>query len=163
MAQVSSIGLDAGNRQRAAAALQELLVGVIDLTLTLKQAHWNIRGSGFRELHLHLDEIVDMTRGFSDEIAERIVALDIPADGRVSAVAEDSGLDAFPSGFVGVQDAVGLLVGLMDAVIARGRQAQASLGKFDAVSEDLVIGGLRDLEKQRWMLSASIDRDCGGG
>lgn len=155
---VDATGLDEGVRRRAAGALQGLLVGVIDLSLTLKQAHWNIRGPGFREMHLHLDEIVEVTRTFSDELAERIVALGIAAEGRASAVSAGGGGDAFPGGFVGVEEAGGQIVRALDAVIASGRAAQSALGEIDAVSEDLVIGGLRDLEKQRWMLSAGLDR-----
>ena len=43
-------------------ALQQALVDLTDLSLLGKQAHWNIKGTRFRALHLQLDEIVDEVR-----------------------------------------------------------------------------------------------------
>ncbi len=39
--------------------LQKVLVDLIELHLQGKQAHWNLVGTNFRDLHLQLDEIVD--------------------------------------------------------------------------------------------------------
>jgi hypothetical protein len=40
--------------------LQEVLVDLIELHLQGKQAHWNLIGTNFRDLHLQIDEIVDI-------------------------------------------------------------------------------------------------------
>nr|WP_306420756.1 ferritin-like domain-containing protein [Arthrobacter sp. JCM 19049] len=61
-------------------ALQSVLVNLIDLQLVGKQAHWNIVGPNFRDLHLNLDEVVDIARKGSDEIAERMRALHATPD-----------------------------------------------------------------------------------
>ena len=37
--------------------LQEVLVDLVELHLQGKQAHWNVIGTNFRDLHLQLDEI----------------------------------------------------------------------------------------------------------
>ena len=50
-------------------ALQQALVDLTDLSLLGKQAHWNIKGTRFRALHLQLDEIVDEVRVASDDVA----------------------------------------------------------------------------------------------
>jgi hypothetical protein len=42
-----------------AASLQAVLVDLIELHLQAKQAHWNVVGRNFRDLHLQLDEIAD--------------------------------------------------------------------------------------------------------
>ena len=42
--------------------LQKVLVDLIELHLQGKQAHWNVVGRNFRDLHLQLDEIVDVFR-----------------------------------------------------------------------------------------------------
>ncbi|EUA58454.1 starvation-inducible DNA-binding protein/fine tangled pili major subunit [Mycobacterium intracellulare 1956] len=39
--------------------LQRVLVNLVELHLQGKQAHWNVIGSNFRDLHLQLDELVD--------------------------------------------------------------------------------------------------------
>ena len=58
-----------------AANLQRVLVDLVELHLQGKQAHWNVIGSNFRDLHLQLDELVDAAREASDTIAERMRAL----------------------------------------------------------------------------------------
>ena len=68
-------------------ALQQALVDLTDLSLQAKQAHWNIAGSGFRALHLHLDEIVDEVRLAADDVAERMTAIQAIPAGRAATVA----------------------------------------------------------------------------
>ena len=60
--------------------LQKVLVDLIELHLQGKQAHWNLVGTNFRDLHLQLDEIVDTAREASDTIAERMRALNAVPD-----------------------------------------------------------------------------------
>ena len=47
-----------------------------------KQAHWNLVGRQFHDVHLHLDELVDTARKYSDEVAERAAAIGVSPDGR---------------------------------------------------------------------------------
>lgn len=70
-----------------AANLQQVLVDLIELHLQAKQAHWNIVGVNFRDLHLQLDELVDAAREAGDNIAERLRALAATPDGRSDTVA----------------------------------------------------------------------------
>src|SRR5271168_5424383 len=79
------------------ANLQRVLVDLIELHLQGKQAHWNVVGTNFRDLHLQLDEIVDIAREASDTIAERMRALNGVPDGRSDTVAASTTLPAFPS------------------------------------------------------------------
>jgi starvation-inducible DNA-binding protein len=87
----------AGARTPLAARLQAVLVDLIELHLQAKQ-HWNVVGRNFRDLHLQLDEIVDVARESSDTIAERLRALHATADGRSDTVAAGTTLTAFPAG-----------------------------------------------------------------
>ena len=82
--------LDHHRREEVGRELQATLVELVDLSLIGKQLHWNIVGPGFRELHLHLDELVDEWRELSDVVAERAVAIGVPADGRAPAVVAQS-------------------------------------------------------------------------
>lgn len=47
-----------------AGRLQRVHVDLIDLHLQSKQAHWNVVGQNFRDLHLQLDELVEAAREF---------------------------------------------------------------------------------------------------
>jgi len=64
-----------------AASLQAVLVDLIELHLQSKQAHWNVVGHNFRDLHPQLDEIIDIARDGSDTIAERLTRSTPPPAG----------------------------------------------------------------------------------
>jgi starvation-inducible DNA-binding protein len=76
--------LDDQARTTTANALQATLVDLIDLSLVAKQAHWNLIGRQFHDVHLHLDELVDTSRKYSDEVAERMSAIGVSPDGRTA-------------------------------------------------------------------------------
>jgi DNA-binding ferritin-like protein len=78
------------------ANLQRVLVDLIELHLQGKQAHWNVVGTNFRDLHLQLDELVEFAREGSDTVAERMRALDAMPDGRSDTVAASTTLPEFP-------------------------------------------------------------------
>ena len=132
--------------------LQTTLVELIDLSLQAKQAHWNVRGRQVRALHLQLDEVTDEYRLWSDDVAERLVTLGIVPDGRASAV-EGSTLDTFPMGWVDDAQVIDLFVNRLDQVGASLKERIQAL-ESDPVSQDMLIGILGGIEKQRWMIQA---------
>ena len=133
--------------------LQETLVDLIDLSLQGKQAHWNLTGPHFRGLHLQLDEMVDEYRDWYDEVAERSVALGVPADGRAATVARDSSLDPAPAGWIPDRDVIGMFTDRLAGVAERMRNRFDRL-ETDLVTQDLLIGIVHGLEKQLWMIRA---------
>jgi starvation-inducible DNA-binding protein len=143
-------------REEAGHLLQLTTVELIALSLMGKQLHWNINGPGFRELHLHLDEIVDEWRELSDVVAERAVALGVAADGRAPAVVEQSELDPVSGGFIEVPKAIRELTERLASVDERVRARTERLGEIDLGSQDVLIEVTRTLEKQLWMLRAQL-------
>src|SRR6266508_2431516 len=81
-------------------SLQAALVDLIDLSLTAKQAHWNLLGRNFRSIHQQLDEVVDTARNWTDIFAERAVAIGVTPDGRASTVAGSSGAPSIEAGWL---------------------------------------------------------------
>jgi len=134
--------------------LQQILAATLDLGLQVKQAHWNLRGAGFRPVHLQLDEIADGLRDSADELAERAVTVGTPADGRSTTVAQTTPLEQLPAGPLGVADAVAGIAERLDAVAAVAREHLTPLGDADPASQDVVIALIRFVEKERWMLRA---------
>ena len=135
-------------------ALQGALVDLVDLSLLAKQVHWNVIGPRFRSIHLQLDEVVATARRHSDTVAERSSALGVPPDGRAATVAQGSGIDSGPQGWVKDTDAVGTLVSALGAVIGRMRERVEATAAPDPVSQDIFIGITADLEKHHWMFQA---------
>ncbi|TML06820.1 MAG: DNA starvation/stationary phase protection protein [Actinobacteria bacterium] len=129
-------------RKEVGHLLQLTLVELIALSLIGKQLHWNIVGPGFRELHLHLDELTDEWRELSDVVAERAVALGYSPDGRAPAIVEQSELRPVDAGPTQVPKAI--------------RERIERLGDLDLTSQDVLIEVTRTLEKQLWMLRSSL-------
>src|SRR6201984_1408389 len=86
--------------------LQTVLVDLIELHLQGKQAHWNVVGTNFRDVHLQLDSIADIAREASDTIAERMRALDAVPDGRADTVVALTTVPAIPPGLLGATETV---------------------------------------------------------
>ena len=145
--------LGEGAQQAAGAALQTVLVDLVDLSLVAKQAHWNVVGPRFRAIHLQLDELVDTARTFSDTVAERAVTLGVAPDGRASTLT-GSVLAEHPAGRVDDESVVDWFVEALGAVIQRLRDQMAEVEKVDLVTQDLLIQITAELEKARWMFQA---------
>ena len=141
-------------RTKVAAELQVLLADLIDLGLQGKQAHWNVAGPLFQSVHVQLDSIVDDARTWADDVAERKVTIDLPADGQHGDVATQSRLEPLPRGYIADREAVALMETRVAGVASRARQAAERLGDLDLASQDLVIEIVRGLEKHQWMLRA---------
>jgi len=134
--------------------LQSVLVDLIELHLQGKQAHWNIVGANFRDLHLQLDEIVDAAREFSDVVAERMRALDCVPDGRSEVVCNTTRLPEFPDGEVSTSDAVDLIAERLTATVATVRKVHDEVDDEDPATADLLHGIITTLEQYAWMVSA---------
>jgi starvation-inducible DNA-binding protein len=85
------------------------LVELIALSLIGKQLHWNVTGPGFRDVHLHLDELVDEWRELSDVVAERAVAIGVSPDGRAPTVIAQSELEPVEPGQTHIPEAISQL------------------------------------------------------
>lgn len=148
----AALGID--QRLEAAGIVQELLVDLIDLSLQGKQAHWNLRGRMFRELHLLLDELIEEARDYADQLAERCLALGVAADGRLTTLAQSTHLEPFPEGRIADHHVVELIVARLQAISEVGRSRLGQLGEIDLVSQDLVMGVLGGIEKKLWMFES---------
>jgi starvation-inducible DNA-binding protein len=55
--------------------LDARLADAIDLQTQLKQAHWNVKGPTFIQLHELFDKITEAVEDYVDDLAERVVQL----------------------------------------------------------------------------------------
>lgn len=134
--------------------LQRMLIALIDLHLQGKQAHWNVTGRGFRDLHLQLDELVDVARDQSDIVAERLRALQVIPDGRAETVTATTELTPYPSGLVGVGETVDVIVERIAQTVAVAREIHDDVDAEDPTTADILHDVIAELEKQAWMISS---------
>lgn len=134
--------------------LQAVLADLIELHIQGKQAHWNIVGTNFRDLHLQLDEIVDAARQFADDMAERMRALHALPDGRSSTVAESTSLAQFPEGLINTRDAIERIVAALEAAVGTMRKVHDEVDEEDPTTADLLHEFIAKLEQYAWMVNA---------
>jgi len=134
--------------------LQQLLVDLTELSLQGKQAHWNVVGRNFRDLHLQLDEVVDAARGFADDVAERMRAVYVTPDARSATVAEDTTLPPFPAREVDTATTVDLITAALYAVARTARDIHDDVDAEDPTTADLLHTIITRIEQLAWMIDA---------
>lgn len=144
-----------GDLQRPTGVAQYLspvLHDLIALSVNGKQAHWHVRGANFMGVHEFLDEVVTHAQDAADEVAERVVALGLPVDGRIGTVAARTTTPELSSGFQQSEVIVREVVAQLDAALVTLYAAVKGLDDVDLVSQDIVIGIAQQLDKDRWFL-----------
>ena len=134
--------------------LQRVLVDLIELHLQGKQAHWNLVGTNFRDLHLQLDEIVDTAREASDTIAERMRALNAMPDGRSDTVTASTTLPAISPAELSTTETVDLITTRIYATVGTMRFVHDEVDAVDPSTADLLHQMIDSLEKAAWMLKS---------
>ena len=134
--------------------LQRVLVDLIELHLQGKQAHWNVVGTNFRDLHLQLDELVDFAREASDTIAERMRALDAVPDGRSDTVAAATSLPQFPAYEHSTTEVVDLITRRAYAAVDTMRTVHDAVDAEDPSTADILHQLIDGLEKLAWLIKS---------
>jgi len=135
--------------------LQRVLVDLVELHLQGKQAHWNVVGKDFRDLHLQLDDIIDTARDGADTIAERMRALHAVPDGRSATVSGTTTLPEYPMGEIDTSKTIDLVTERIEAAVATMREVHDEVDEEDPTTSDLLHELIAALEKHAWMVSAA--------
>jgi len=131
---------------------------VIDLSLVVKQAHWNMSGSGFIGVHKLLDETVGNLREVLDSMAERAVVLGGIPNGTSQRVAEATTLPKYPTDIFQVKDHVRELTQRYRLVAASLREAIEKTDEAgDKDTSDLFTEASRIIDKDTWFIGANAD------
>lgn len=152
------IELPADARKKIIALLNQELADTFDLVSQTKQAHWNVKGSHFIQLHLLYDTLYEGIEDYVDELAERITALDGVAAGTARSAAAASRLPEMPIGALGGLESVDLLLSRYKALANSVREAIDTSDELgDTGTADLLTGMVRDLDKFAWFLQAHLE------
>src|SRR2546426_5062561 len=115
-------------RSELNALMNQRLADAVDLQLQLKQAHWNVKGPHFIELHELFDQIDEAVESYVDLIAERIVQLGGIAEGTVRVAAGRSRLEEYP---LVIADGRAHVEAVSKALSTFGREARATISQAD--------------------------------
>ena len=134
--------------------LSPVVHDLVALAVNGKQAHWHVRGENFIGVHEFLDVVVTNAQDAADTVAERIVALGLPVDARISTVAARTTTPTLSDGFQQSDVTVREIVAQLDATLETVNAAVKGLDDIDLVSQDVVIAIAQQLDKDRWFLSS---------
>lgn len=139
-----------------AEALTQSLAETAVETLKAQNYHWNVEGMSFGPLHALFQEIYEDHFQAQDELAERIKALDVHAEGRMSVYLERSKIEECD----GRRSDKQMVEALMNdqAALSATLMALADVAEkhHDMVTNDMAIGRAQTHDKFAWMLRAHL-------
>lgn len=163
MSQITTLNLKTHNdlpehlRETIITQLNQQLANTLDLFTQVKQAHWNVKGMQFMQLHLLFDDLAESLLEYVDEIAERITALGGLALGTVRIAVSRSNLLEFPVNLVAGKQVVEVLAQRYGAYTSSIRSIVETATEYgDPVTADLFTSISSTLEKHLWMLDAHL-------
>jgi starvation-inducible DNA-binding protein len=147
-------------KEKRAALIERLnrhLADTLDLYTQVKQAHWNVKGTDFYQLHLLFDEIAGEVEPFIDLLAERATLLGGYATGTARMAAEHSALPEYPTDAIEGRQHLDALVERFGIYCGRIRQAIDDSDEIgDPSTADLYTEISRVVDKRLWFLEAHI-------
>ncbi len=143
-------------------ALQQRLVGLIDLGLTLKHIHWNVVGPNFIGVHKMLDPQYDGVQAMVDDLAERVATLGGVPSGLPGRIVAERSWNDYDLDRADALSHLGALDLVYQGVIGDHRAAITAVGDTDPVSEDLLIGQTGILERYHWFVRSHLTDWAGG-
>jgi starvation-inducible DNA-binding protein len=149
--------LPAEARSRLVVILNQTLATTLDLKTQAKQAHWNVKGMDFLQLHELFDELSTELEEYVDLVAERVTALGGTAMGTARLAAADSVLPEYPFEAVDGPEHVTALAdryGMYAKHLRNAIETTANLG--DADTSDLYTEVSRAVDKRLWFLEAHL-------
>jgi starvation-inducible DNA-binding protein len=151
------IDLPENDRQPLIELLNGRLADTADLYSQIKQAHWNVKGPNFFQLHLLFDQLAGEVFPFIDLIAERATALGGVAMGTVRMAAENSVLPEYPVEAAEGQRHLKALIERYAVYTANIRKAiDVADERHDRSTADLFTEISRAADKEMWFLEAHV-------
>ena len=144
------IPVEADKRKPVTDDLQATVVELLELFHDSKQSHWNLRGPLYLPLHEQLQDNADAYRKYADLLAERVLQVGNPIDGRASVVATTANLGEFPGGYLTDKQVLILMTERITTVAKRVRQRIEHLSKVDEVTSNQLQDLSYQLDKHVW-------------
>ena len=157
----TAVDLPADTRVAMIELLNQELADTSDIYSQTKQAHWDVKGIHFFQLHLLFDQLAEKRIAEADELAERAVEIGGYARGTVRMAASSSQLPEIP---VDINSGVDYLRALVERYGIHANNMRAAIDEADKAGDadtaDLFTEISRDLDKDLWFLQAHLqDQD----
>lgn len=151
------IDIPENTRVRMSELLNTTLAATLDLWTQVKQAHWNVKGMNFYQLHLLFDEVATVVYEYIDLVAERITAVGGEAHGTARESAKTSFLPEYPTLPISEKDHT---IAVAERLAAYGKHIRDSIAKTnelgDPTTNDLYVEISREIDKKLWFIEAHL-------
>jgi len=146
-------------REQVTTTLNQQLADMFDLYSQTKQAHWNVKGPEFFQLHKLFDKLAEEVLENIDVLAERVTALGGVAMGTVHMAAENSRLPGFPGKSVQSMSCVEVLAVRFASVAETTRSAiHVASEQQDETTANILQEISATLDKDLWLLEAHLQK-----
>ncbi len=139
--------------------LNARLADGIDLALATKQAHWNVKGPQFMQVHLMLDTLRTDLDTYNDTMAERVAQLGGAALGTTQTTAKSTKLPPYPTDISAIEDHLKAMVertGMVANAVRKNIDEADDAG--DADTADVFTEVSRGLDKWLWFLESHLQK-----
>ncbi len=151
------VDIPAEARESLIALLNARLADSFDLYSQLKQAHWNVKGREFFQLHQLYDLVAESVLEYVDTIAERATALGGLALGTARLAASSSSLEEYPLDAVTCEET---LVTVANRLATFGNAVRESIDEADELGDpdtaDVFTEVSRTIDKHLWFVEAHL-------
>lgn len=152
------IDIDADVRPELIALINQQLADTSDLYSQVKQAHWNVKGIHFMQLHELFDTVAAAIQPFVDTLAERATTLGGVALGTNRMAAAHSTLDEYPADAVEGRAHLEAVRDRLAAYCASTRSAIERAGQLgDPTTEDLFTEISRVADLQLYFVESHLE------
>ncbi len=151
------IDMSAQVRSQVCELLNQSLAATLDLKTQTKQAHWNVKGMDFYQLHELFDELSGELEEYVDMVAERVTALGGTAMGTARIAAAESILPEYPFDAI---DGIEHVTALAERFAAYAKHVRGAIDTTDELGDadtaDLYTEISRTIDKRLWFLEAHL-------
>lgn len=140
-----------------AVLLNEMLANTLDLYSHAKQAHWNVRGPQFQEVHELFDRVATASLEIVDEVAERAGQLGASVAGTIHDASRASALPRYELQIAATDAHLRAVAWSMQAYCAANLKAiKKAEDAEDQLTLDLFVEGGRRLEELLWFVESHV-------
>lgn len=147
-------------RAKTIELLNTTLAASLDIWTQAKQAHWNVKGKDFYQLHLLFDDVADALYEHIDMIAERATVLGGVAHGTARQSAQHSIIPEYPDTEEMREE--DHLNALAERLALYGKHLREGIAEADKLDDqdtnDLYVEISRAVDKKLWFVEAHLQR-----
>lgn len=154
----TGINLSEEKREKLIELLNARLADSLDLATQAKQAHWNVKGIHFYQLHLLFDKVAECAEEWVDLVAERATALGGVAMGTARLAAKTSSLPEYNLNAVSGEDH---LKALSQNLAKYGNLVRKAIDEAEDMGDkgtsDLFTEIVREADENLYFLESHLD------